>query len=1236
MDIVSQLVIASLFALHQYVPSDQMEAKYFETVVDPVTLQGDHNGLTILAAAHETCRHFFKTGEAELDFNEQELVGFAFSLIDQQSDNLKEVDSSTSAAKEVVRRVCQPQFDPQSFSREESRAMEVFIKEKIAILKPTDLDSTGSFHYFGHTSLYDRNGKLMGPLFTLSESWIPYSEISPSVTQALISAEDDHFLVHDGVYLGSLIRMAYNMKSSPDSNITGGSTITMQLLKNLYFNEWPEPSDSIFQKKAKLKTMLRKVREWYWAKVYEKYHEKLGPGSGKRFVLENYLNLMDFGPGVRGIDQAAHTFFNKTPLELNVADSAFIASLFKAPSRYSRPSNYEKYTVPRRKYVLEQMSGINAQANGLEPITRAERETALATALPVWEPVEDPESAPTATDSYIRTYAKDFLNNELTLPEGKRSIESELVTTIDSDLQQVVYDAVRTKIDSYDKGRQTVARVIAARDDRSRVAIASEDDISADDASALADFQDRLDELQINTRVAVYLGDTGDKSGSLKSFRILDKKGDITDLPAATQTDMQKAFSAQARYVGQILVAEIDPNRCPGLEVNNQFKSLQWILSRYQTQAVAPNTDELSANLETPSSAATEPLPEPLTETDLSATEEFPVPFRMNDDGTINVPLPRKRPDNADEIIAQAKKMAEQNRFLNFSIERRPPVEIPYAPIEPARCAHILNSSEMRTLSLWDTFSKTEDSVSKNMSKAFLQRMQLLAPRENLFPALYDGRNSSSGRKLVVAPSAKVEDENADYSQYVRAIDLSKSYGGENHANYFDRNTKNSNFRVGQVFWVSNDDNSNVFHLAPPKLQSAVVVMDTESGEVLANFGGYLPKTSKYFDRSRLSRRQPGSTLKPWLYYLAMNKGFEPYSMLKSAGVEFEIDRNSTYRPVNFDGGVGGSEVMLETAFIKSQNTAAVSLLVDPRFGPDRFENLHEFIDLLTDVGIYDKAEVDYRVPSTVLGTQEASILDMVSALTFFGNGQHIVKPVFFKSLISGQGEKLYLGQTSTLNVPYSDNRAALFQMQNLLIKVANSGGTAGALADFPTGTLGLSQCSGSNIGLNGQICFGGKTGTSSDFRDNWFMGISKKFVIGVWVGYDFPESTHSTGGALALPIFMEIVKNGQAHLPPIVPIIDSVPAGLHRLNVGNNQCLSTNGGGSTVYSKSDGSSMSQCMTCQCQMGSFGEYYLYVNNNGYPEQTFGADGGLWDMDVNAQAQMNRKNCQAAAQARGCQ
>jgi penicillin-binding protein 1A len=172
-----------------------------------------------------------------------------------------------------------------------------------------------------------------------------------------------------------------------------------------------------------------------------------------------------------------------------------------------------------------------------------------------------------------------------------------------------------------------------------------------------------------------------------------------------------------------------------------------------------------------------------------------------------------------------------------------------------------------------------------------------------------------------------------------------------------------------------------------------------------------------------------------------------------------------------------------------------------------------------------------------VLGAQELTVEKLASSFSFFANGQQIMKPIYFKSFKNGRGEDISPPNLfESTNVPHSENRQAVFDIQRLLVQTANIG-TATSLRDFPASSLGLNFCDGSSMGIPGQICFGGKTGTSSNSHDNWFIGFSRNFVIAVWVGYDSPASTGSTGGALALPIFMDIVKEGLPLLPPVEPI---------------------------------------------------------------------------------------------------
>lgn len=1171
MDAVSQLIIASLFALHQYLPATSTSTKYFDYVVDPVTLEANYNSLTVLSAAHQTCRHLFTAGGKELGYSEEGLKKLAFDMLEEKRDKFLEMNTTPERVKEMIERLCSPVFDPQSFSREEAKSAENFVRTKIGVLTQKDLDSTGSYQFFGKVELFDRKGQLMGPLFTTSERWVPYAEIAKSMVTALVGAEDAYFFKHDGVYLGSLTRMAYQMTVGNESEASGGSTVTMQLLKNLYFASMREPSDSPFESISRMKTMLRKAREWYWAKIFEKYHERMGAGSGKRFVLETYLNLMDYGPSIRGIDQASHVFFQKSPDSLGLAESAFLASMFKGPSRYSRPSNYSKYTQGRRAYVLDQMTKLSMSEHGLAPIKVKDMNAALNEALPMWQansPVSQDEDA---ASSYVRTYARDFITRDISLPQGQRIIEAELKSTIDHDLQKVVYDAVRERLDAYDEDREKLSRVGPARDDRSETATPTADDVSGEVRKALDDLQKVFDSLQVNVRLSVFLGDNGGEKSNKLFYH---SASAAPALPLTYQQELNSKVSSVSRFVGQVIATEIQNGSCPGYEAGVQYKALDSTLS----PLIKSPADAESPSITTLPLAETELQTNPAEETVI----EDSFGLLAKDDPTIDapdvVPLPLRRPPNADELVRIMHEKAQANMFLGLPVESRPAVQVPYEAPSATSCVRIVNLSELQGLGMGELFLKAQDTVSKRVVRNALLRMEALAPRANMMPAIYDGRDD--GKPLVVAPSSMPEDIEAEYQNWIRPVALTTKSG--NHANFVNKAIQRGNLRVGQIYWVAGTGKTEgVFRLVAPKLQAAVVAMNSETGEVLATFGGYEPGTSKFFDRSRLAARQPGSTLKPWLYYLALNKGFEPSSQIQNEGVYFQAPNMKPYYPDNFSEGSGSATVGFEDAFKNSLNKAAVGLLTDYRFGSDQMSNLREFHDLLLTVGLYDQNELPV-VPSIALGSQGLSILDLVSSLTYFANGQHIARPRFFESFANGQGEKLYQSEAQFLPVPYSDQRLALFQMQSMLIEVANSG-TAARLKKFALSTLGLDQCAGGNYGvMNDQVCFGGKTGTSSDAKDNWFMGISRNFVIGVWVGYDFPASTGSTGGGLAVPIFEDIVKKGKAYLPPIEPIVSSLPAGMNLVYLGPSGCQTYGNTGTPTYTRQDPSYIPMCPRCEC------------------------------------------------------
>ncbi len=1018
MDIFTKIFILALVSLHQYVPREQMAEKYFETAVNPYNLAVNMDSRTLVASAHQTCRFLMLKSQQELDTDEQQLVNFLFTMIDEKADSIVQYGSTPATLKKTIRDVCRADFNWTAFPSEKLAELNTFLNTEVAILKGTDLMTFGDWGLFGQTSLYDRNGTYLGSLYPSMDRWVPLAQISPNVPKALIATEDKTFLKHQGVDLSSLVRILMQMKSSDSAS--GGSTLTMQILKNFYLKD-REFVDTSTPHSYRSLQLLRKIREWFWAKPFEVYLSQDNSVSAKDKILEYYLNLMDYGPNIRGIGQASSVFFGKTADQLTIADAAFLAALFKAPSRYSSPANYE--TIPgqragtrsRRAEVLSEMKELTREETGLLPISSAEENQALQEALPQWTRPQVTSLFPSEA-IYLQTHAKDFISDVTSANPQILPIEPEMISSIDMNLQDVVHNAVRRKLDEYDSNRYNKNRIFPARDDRTDIADLRSEDVTSEANNLLEDYIEQHPQLNIDVIVKIKRGSSLELSEIYFSPQnnILHNKEDLNDLVGG-QSDIEKVTALRQ---AQILLIATNPEGCTS-----------------------------------PASIA---------------------------NGT-----------------------ASEMELLTI----------------PKPCLRILENNE--------ALQNLLTTVRQKITLQYLQRVTSYAPRPNIQAAYLD---PLSDDLLIVQ-------KDADNNPQLRSIRLSTGHFGLNHRDFFAQQVNSGAFKRGQMFWVALASNQQTFYLETPKLQAAAVVMDSHTGEVYAHFGGYDPASSRYFDRSTMAMRQPGSTLKPWIYYLALTKGFSADSVIDNAGVRFAINENSTYVPDNFGNAIGPAQMRLSDAFKNSYNKAAVGLLLDPRFGPDRFTNLDEFINLLTDVELFDSATVQDR-PSIVLGAQEVSLINLVSSFTFFANGQHIVKPTFFRSVKTGQGIPLYLSeQPQTIEVPHSQDRTAVHGIQRLLLDVANSG-TGAALKGFPS-QLGLSQCAGQSFGVNGQVCFGGKTGTSSLSNDNWFIGTSRNFVIGVWIGYDFREPTGSTGGALALPVFMDIIQQGHEFLPPIEPLIN-------------------------------------------------------------------------------------------------
>jgi penicillin-binding protein 1A len=329
---------------------------------------------------------------------------------------------------------------------------------------------------------------------------------------------------------------------------------------------------------------------------------------------------------------------------------------------------------------------------------------------------------------------------------------------------------------------------------------------------------------------------------------------------------------------------------------------------------------------------------------------------------------------------------------------------------------------------------------------------------------------------------------------------------------------------VGDVVYVAPKDPDNLQGawslMQIPEVGGGMVVMDPHTGRVLAIVGGFSFALSQ-FDRAGQARRQPGSAFKPFVYAAALDNGYKPTSVVLDAPITIEQGAGlDVWKPRNYSGQFYGPTT-LRVGVEHSRNLMTVRLAQDmgmPLVG----EYARRF-------GIYDDLT---PVLSMALGAGETTLLKLATAYSSLANGGRRVKSTFIDRIQNRKGETVYpfdrpvctgcqqeswQGQTEPEIV---DNREQIidphtaYQMTSILEGVVQRG-TATSLR---------------SVGRP----LAGKTGTTNDSKDAWFVGYSPDLVVGVFVGYDSPKpmGKHATGGAVAVPIFGAFMKLALADKP--------------------------------------------------------------------------------------------------------
>jgi len=285
------------------------------------------------------------------------------------------------------------------------------------------------------------------------------------------------------------------------------------------------------------------------------------------------------------------------------------------------------------------------------------------------------------------------------------------------------------------------------------------------------------------------------------------------------------------------------------------------------------------------------------------------------------------------------------------------------------------------------------------------------------------------------------------------------------------------------------------------QIQGALVALDNKTGNILALVGGKDFNQSK-FNRAVQALRQPGSGFKPFVYTAAIDNGARPTDIMYDTPIILTGDDGEEWNPQNFDLVFRGP-VTLREALARSINVVSAKLIqkVTPQ----------QTIFFATHMGISSPLA---SYPSLALGTSEVTLWDMASAFSVFPNGGIKVEPKYIQKITDRYGKVLEEKKFSRREEVLSAQTAYI--MTTILQSVVNRGTGYGARA------RGFTRPAG------------GKTGTSDNCMDNWFVGFTPQITAGVWIGYDDKTviGKNITGAHTALPVWTDFMIRAHENLP--------------------------------------------------------------------------------------------------------
>lgn len=327
------------------------------------------------------------------------------------------------------------------------------------------------------------------------------------------------------------------------------------------------------------------------------------------------------------------------------------------------------------------------------------------------------------------------------------------------------------------------------------------------------------------------------------------------------------------------------------------------------------------------------------------------------------------------------------------------------------------------------------------------------------------------------------------------------------------------------VFVIPNPEKENHYYLRQiPLVNGGLFVEDPENGRVLGMVGGYSYNASE-FNRATQAKRQPGSAFKPFVYLTALENGYTPASIIVDGPIElFQGPGLPMWRPKNYSGDFLGP-LPLRKGLEKSRNTMTVRLAQS--LGIDKI------VETTKRFGISTNPPNNFSI---VLGAAETTLDRITNAYAMFVNGGHRIHPQIIEKIQDKSGKTIFrqdtrqcdgcdIAESGALaeiippelvsNTETVTDSASAFQMAYILQGVVQRGTAVRAKS-------------------LGRTDIGGKTGTTNDSNDVWFIGFTPNMVIGTYLGYDAPRSlgAKETGASSALPVFISFAKEAFKDVP--------------------------------------------------------------------------------------------------------